>query len=157
MISQTGGAAAFFDLDGTLAPLPSLEWRLSRSLRKQGLVPRENYLAWLGATLRLFATRGASAARHENKLYLRGLSARDLALFKRLKAQFSATLPTAIRTEDDLDHLCWWGWASRGAGDAALMAEITARFQGFDTALPTVVNPGLLGHLCRLLAHANEW
>lgn len=86
------GVAAFFDFDGTLAPLPSLEWRLFRSLRKQGLVPAANYLAWLGAALRLFAARGVSAARHENKSYLRGLSSRDLALYCEQELRFSEPL-----------------------------------------------------------------
>ncbi len=104
MISQTGGAAAFFDLDGTLAPLPSLEWRLFRSLRNQGLVPAANYLAWLGATLRLFATRGASAARHENKLYLRGLSARDLALYCEQEVRLAEPLFFAPAMERLLGH-----------------------------------------------------
>jgi hypothetical protein len=83
-------------------------------------------------------------------------SARNRALFARLKAQFSDTLPTVIRNEDDLDHLCWWGWGARGAEDAALSAQIAARLSAFDIALPAVVNPGLLGHLCRLLSRRED-
>jgi hypothetical protein len=74
------------------------------------------------------------------------------ALFKRLKTQFHPTLPDVIHNEDDLEHLCWWGWAAKGVGDTALSAKIVGRLRGFDSALPEAINPGLLGHICRLLA-----
>jgi phosphoserine phosphatase len=68
--------AAFFDLDGTLVPAPSLERRFFSVLRKNGKIPIANYLYWCGETLRLFP-RGPLAVQHGNKKYLRGLC-RDL-------------------------------------------------------------------------------
>ena len=43
---KEGGVAAFFDLDGTLVPGPSLEWRFFRELRKNHRIPFINYLRW---------------------------------------------------------------------------------------------------------------
>lgn len=65
-------AAAFFDVDGTLLPLPSLERRFFRWLRGNGRLPASNYLAWLGDALRL-APRGFASIAHSNKMYLRGM------------------------------------------------------------------------------------
>ena len=79
-------------------------------------------------------------------------SERHRTLWIRLKTEFSAMLPTTLHSEDDLEHLCWWGWAARGAGDITLSAEIAARLRRCEAALPAVANPGLLGHICRLLA-----
>ena len=81
---------------------------------------------------------------------------RHRSLFARLKAQFGGILPATLRTEDDLEHLCWWGFAARGTGDKALSLKITDRLCGFEAVLPSVSNPGLLGHLCRLLAQSKE-
>jgi HAD superfamily hydrolase (TIGR01490 family) len=67
------GVAAFFDVDGTLLPSPSLESRFFRALRHQRAIPRANYLLWLGNAVRL-ARISAAVARHANKMYLRGVS-----------------------------------------------------------------------------------
>jgi HAD superfamily hydrolase (TIGR01490 family) len=65
--------AAFFDLDGTLMALPSLERRLLRMLRYQRAISMKNYWWWLAEAVRL-APRGASAILHANKMYLRGVA-----------------------------------------------------------------------------------
>jgi phosphoserine phosphatase len=77
---KPGSVAAFFDLDGTLVPFPSLEWRLFRSLRAQGLIAARTYLIWFWETMGVLMT-GVGAARHESKAYLRNLCARDVALY----------------------------------------------------------------------------
>lgn len=64
------GVAAFFDLDGTLIPLPSLEQRFFRFLRYQHAIPTRNYWAWLKESLRLLP-HGISLVGHSNKMYLR--------------------------------------------------------------------------------------
>jgi alcohol-forming fatty acyl-CoA reductase len=68
--------AAFFDLDGTLLPPPSLEHRFARFLRWRGHLSARNLFRWLGEAVRL-APRGFFALRHANKMYLRGLAATE--------------------------------------------------------------------------------
>jgi HAD superfamily phosphoserine phosphatase-like hydrolase len=66
--------AAFFDIDGTLMPEPSLEKRLFSVLRHSGAIPARNYLAWLTEAIRLLP-QGIAALRGANKRYLQGISA----------------------------------------------------------------------------------
>jgi phosphoserine phosphatase len=61
--------AAFFDLDGTLLPDPSLEWRFFSSLRFHNEIPFVNYLRWTAEALRLLPN-GLVAVQHSNKRYL---------------------------------------------------------------------------------------
>lgn len=72
-LEPTLAAAAFFDLDGTLLPHPSLEKRFFVSLRARGKLGLLNYLRWLRETLRLLP-RGIQQLRFANKMYLRGVS-----------------------------------------------------------------------------------
>jgi HAD superfamily hydrolase (TIGR01490 family) len=65
-----GKIAAFFDLDGTLVALPSLERRFFRILRYRCAIAAKNYLLWLKGAVRL-APRGVSAILQANKMYLR--------------------------------------------------------------------------------------
>lgn len=62
--------AAFFDLDGTLIPFPSLERRLIRALIYRHAIPTGNFARWPVEWVRL-ASRGFSYARHANKFHLR--------------------------------------------------------------------------------------
>lgn len=64
--------AAFFDLDGTLMPLPSLEQGLFRMLRHRNEIPPKNYLCWLWEALKLLPGR-INTVTHTNKMYLKGL------------------------------------------------------------------------------------
>ena len=64
--------AAFFDLDGTLLPLPSLEQRFFRMLRSRSEIPLTNYFLWCWEALKLLP-RGISRAMHANKMYLRAV------------------------------------------------------------------------------------
>src|SRR5258708_34889556 len=73
---MSGRVAAFFDLDGTLMPLPSLEQRFFRILRYRGEIPLKNYFLWLREAMRLLP-RGTSAAMHANKMYLKGVQSFD--------------------------------------------------------------------------------
>jgi hypothetical protein len=68
--------AAFFDLDGTLMALPSLERRFFRMLRYRREIPAKNYFLWLREALRLLP-RGISTVLHANKMYLRGVHILD--------------------------------------------------------------------------------
>jgi HAD superfamily phosphoserine phosphatase-like hydrolase len=69
---KNGGVAAFFDLDGTLMPLPSREKRFFSLLRYRRIIGIRNYLLWLAEAVRL-VPRGIRQIMHANKMYLRGL------------------------------------------------------------------------------------
>jgi len=73
---MSGGMAAFFDLDGTLMPLPSLEQRFFRILRYRGEIPLKNYFLWLREAAGLLP-RGISAMTHANKMYRKGVQSFD--------------------------------------------------------------------------------
>lgn len=68
--------AAFFDLDGTLSPLPSLEKRFFRLLRFRREISVQNYFLWLQEALKLLP-RGIDCVMHSNKMYLKGVSSLD--------------------------------------------------------------------------------
>jgi fatty acyl-CoA reductase len=68
---NSSGVAAFFDLDGTLVCLPSVEKRFFLMLRYRKLIGIRNYFLWLVETLRLIR-RGINQVMHANKMYLRG-------------------------------------------------------------------------------------
>lgn len=67
-----GDVAAFFDLDGTLVALPSLEKRFFRILRYRREIGVLNYCLWLREAVRL-VPRGINPILHINKMYLRGV------------------------------------------------------------------------------------
>ena len=73
---MSGLIAAFFDLDGTLIPRPSLERRFFRTLRDRREIPLKNYFHWLREALELLPL-GISAITHANKMYLRGAQGLD--------------------------------------------------------------------------------
>jgi HAD superfamily hydrolase (TIGR01490 family) len=67
--SQTG---AFFDIDGTLLPPPSLEWRFIAYLLAHDQIPTRNAWRWLAQAAKTFAMH-PRAALLANKQYLHGL------------------------------------------------------------------------------------
>jgi HAD superfamily hydrolase (TIGR01490 family) len=64
--------AAFFDVDGTLIPEPSLERRLFRAVRQSGAIPLVNYFLWAQEALRLLP-HGIAAMVNGNKRYWSGV------------------------------------------------------------------------------------
>jgi len=60
---KSGGVAAFFDLDGTLLALPSLERRFFRMLRYRRAIAAKNYLLWLAEAVRLARARSARSGK----------------------------------------------------------------------------------------------
>lgn len=73
--------SAFFDLDGTLLPKPSLEWRFLGHLLARDVITSVAALRWLGNWAKT-VLRNPHAAVDGNKSYLAGLSeslARDWA------------------------------------------------------------------------------
>jgi HAD superfamily phosphoserine phosphatase-like hydrolase len=71
-MEENRSIAAFFDLDGTLIPLPSLEQRFFRVLRYRKAIPAKNYLLWLREAVRLLPC-GINAILQSNKMYLKGV------------------------------------------------------------------------------------
>ncbi|MGC1414930.1 MAG: HAD-IB family hydrolase [Candidatus Acidiferrum sp.] len=93
-VSEEGAqVAAFFDLDGTLTPKPSLEKRCFSMLRHRHLIGARNYFWWLAESIRL-VPGGISQIMHANKLYLRGVRM-DEAIFG-ASSSFPSFFPEAI-------------------------------------------------------------
>ncbi|MGB6685190.1 MAG: HAD-IB family phosphatase, partial [Candidatus Acidiferrum sp.] len=74
---KSAGVAAFFDLDGTLMCLPSLERRFFSMLRYRGLVGIRNCFSWLREAARLLP-RGVGQIMHGNKMHLRGVHTEEV-------------------------------------------------------------------------------
>jgi HAD superfamily hydrolase (TIGR01490 family) len=72
-LASASRTAAFFDLDGTLIPLPTLERRLLRALLHRHAIPVRNLALWPIEMVRL-ASHGLSHARQANKMHFRGIS-----------------------------------------------------------------------------------
>jgi HAD superfamily hydrolase (TIGR01490 family) len=68
----THGIAAFFDVDGTLIPEPSLERRFFRAVWESGAIPIGNYFLWAQEALRLLP-KGIAATVHGNKRHWSGV------------------------------------------------------------------------------------
>jgi len=71
--AECSRVAAFFDLDGTLLPKPSLERRFLVALHQARVIPTKNYIAWLAQAAGL-APQGLETILHGNKMYLRGVA-----------------------------------------------------------------------------------
>jgi len=69
--------AAFFDVDGTLTEMPSLERRYFRALRREGKSSLRNGIAWLAEFVRLLPN-GLTHALQGNKAYLRAVRSTGL-------------------------------------------------------------------------------
>jgi HAD superfamily hydrolase (TIGR01490 family) len=74
-----GRIAAFFDLDGTLLPLPSLERRFIAALRRRRAIPAGNYFRWITQAIRL-TPQGVTSIAHVNKMYLHNVPVHQSAL-----------------------------------------------------------------------------
>jgi HAD superfamily hydrolase (TIGR01490 family) len=66
------GVGAFFDIDGTLLPAPSLEWRFVSWLASRELIGGRRISGWARATVRATLC-GQTTALRTNKTYLAGL------------------------------------------------------------------------------------
>jgi len=120
------GVAAFFDLDGTLVALPSLERRFFRILRYRREMRARNYFFWLREAARL-AGRGIRAILQANKMYLRGVQSlegsgwEDEELSPRHKGGQRAQgevlasprgnprLPVPVFFEEAIERVAWHG------------------------------------------------
>jgi HAD superfamily hydrolase (TIGR01490 family) len=120
--------AAFFDIDGTLLPLPSLERRFVAELRDEGVIPTGNYLRWLGRAIRL-APRGVLQSMHSNKAHLRNVPVRALS-FQKL-----TFFPDAIR------RVAWHA----SQGHSVILVSGTLDFLARQTALALTLRLAMRG------------
>ena len=88
---------AFFDVDGTLLPHPSLERRLFWNLFRRGKIPAASGLRWITQSVRLGPWNLKTMAQ-SNKTYLRGVPVSALENFTSLLPEF---FPAAIQR-------VWW-------------------------------------------------
>ena len=109
---QSGRTAAFFDLDGTLVALPSLEWRFFRTLRYRRAIPARNYFLWFAEAMRL-APRGIGGVLQANKMYLRGV-AMD-------RSQEGGLKPAPTFFQEGIERVLWHA----GQGHAIVLASGT--------------------------------
>src|SRR5262249_23231220 len=96
----SAASAAFFDVDGTLLPPPSLEWRWFTTLRHHGVIPTHNYLLWLANAVGL-SFHGFAALRPANKMHLCNLPPSHHEVPPSLLFPRLAFFPAA------LDQLAW--------------------------------------------------
>lgn len=80
------------------------------------------------------------------------ITTRHPTLYTSMLQQTYAALPAAVKTEDDMDHLVWWGFAARARGDATRQRAVTSKIADTDLTAVPIPNTALLGHACRLLA-----
>ena len=90
--------AAFFDLDGTLVALPSLERRFFRMLRYRRAITAQNYWLWLAEAVRL-SPYGVNSILHGNKMYLRGVAVERLGK--------GCLRPAPPFMEEGLERVAW--------------------------------------------------
>jgi HAD superfamily hydrolase (TIGR01490 family) len=157
-IPVRGNIAAFFDLDGTLLPLPSLERRFAAALRSRRAIPPGNYFRWLARAIRL-APQGVSAVTHANKMYLHDISAHRQTLLGGTATHASArvdcaTAASVISTRDQLpvffpdaiDRIVWHiecghaivlitGTLAPLASEAALILTLRLAARGITTSI----------------------
>ena len=113
---------AFFDVDGTLLPHPSLERRLFWRLLRHRKIPPMNYFRWAAEMVRLSATNLTGAAQ-SNKTYLRGISSNVLSDLELQQCRcIPEFFPAAIQR-------IWWHASRRDeivlvTGTLAPLAEI---------------------------------
>lgn len=103
--------AAFFDLDGTLIPHPSLEVRFFWHALTSGQVRPKSCAAWITRTFRLSASRPQSIcsairdAYASNKLWLSGISERSAVEWAQRQSPALKYFPAAVaRIRWHLEH-----------------------------------------------------
>ena len=79
-------------------------------------------------------------------------STRNRKLYERLLVGHVAAIPSKAATEADLEHLVWWGYAARTAGDTPRFEEIQMELATVNPRHLYIGNTALLGHVDRLLA-----
>jgi alcohol-forming fatty acyl-CoA reductase len=97
-MNSTEAVGAFFDIDGTLLPAPSLEWRFAAYLLAHDRIPTANVVRWLVKCATTFA-RDSGTILQSNKLYLQSLP-------QSLAANWARAVSIPIFLEGR-DHIAW--------------------------------------------------
>jgi HAD superfamily hydrolase (TIGR01490 family) len=119
------GIGAFFDLDGTLVPPPSLEWRFIAYLFAQGDIAWANALRWLWGCAKGFLHDPGKGI-ESNKIYLSDLR-------ESLASEWAASpAGQSIQPlQDGLEHIAWHTGEGRQvvlvSGTLAPLARAIAR------------------------------
>jgi HAD superfamily hydrolase (TIGR01490 family) len=133
--SQTAGA--FFDLDGTLLPAPSLEWRFVGYLLERDELSSEHAGRWLARFAGTF-WRGLAGATQGNKHYLCGISQALVNDWERSLAPGFLRAVWLPFFERALERIVWHGAQGHRvffvSGTLAPLARLAAR------SLSTVVS-----------------
>jgi len=82
-------------------------------------------------------------------------SSRTFGLYSAL-CRGELKLPSIIITEDELSYVVWWALAAETVGDRPTLSRILQLLIAVPKTLPTVMDVGLEGHVCTILAHACE-
>jgi len=150
---KNGDIAAFFDLDGTLMPRPSMEKQFFSMLRFRRIIGIRNYFLWLAGAMRL-TPRGISQIMHANKMYLRGvpvdvegggtdlpgcLCARDKA-GKNAERKSQARMPVPLYPQA-VERVAWH--AERGH----LIVIVSGTLEMLAERAACLVEAALLGHV----------
>jgi HAD superfamily hydrolase (TIGR01490 family) len=163
--------AAFFDIDGTLIPQPSLERRLFARLRSRHAISANNYLLWLAHAIRL-APQGIAAITQANKMYLRGIRVDPAAngAFSCQEASVKANNVRCIRPSprslfsfipESFERIVWH--ARHGhrivlvSGTIMPLATPVAVSLGIQLALRGIINAGIDVCATRLEEVAGRW
>lgn len=75
------------------------------------------------------------------------------ALYFALRKQ-ALYLPSKLMTEDELGRVVWWALAAETVGDKSTVSRILQLLMAAPRTLSTVIDIGLEGHVCDILAHA---
>ncbi len=125
-----GSGGAFFDIDGTLLPGPSLEWRFIGYLLERGEISSANGARWLVQFLRAF-WRDPHGAAAGNKSYLAEVSAEWVNSWEKSLAPIFCSSDSLPFFEDALQRIAWHGAQGHRvflvSGTLAPLARVVAR------------------------------
>ncbi len=120
MNGEKQSIAAFFDVDGTLTPEPSLERRFSRAMRKSGAIPLGNFLRWAQETLRLLP-HGIATVVNGNKRHWSGVRCDEA----------SQQMEPIVFFEEGIERAAWHArqghWIVLVTGMPETLAQVVAR------------------------------
>jgi HAD superfamily hydrolase (TIGR01490 family) len=155
---------AFFDLDGTLLPPPSLEWRFIGYLLERDQISGAHAARWLVHFAKTIL-RDPQQAIEGNKFYLSGISESLVSDWENSLAQASSPEDSLALADEALQRIVWHH--ARGhrifliTGTLAPLAQMIARRISTQLSAPIEVKATEL-ELCQCHSHcwpcsSNQW